>query len=132
MLAGRRVMFAYPGEDFYANIKVELLPEDKYAQAKTDLSSAFDRLLASGDNVRNYALKPSLNGFEIQGQDRTRREGGVLGFYQLFEDRTHTVVTAYLLNQEPPKRFTTMEEYAALRDRFLNRYTSCIRSSLKH
>jgi hypothetical protein len=123
-------MFAYPDEDFYANVKVELLPEESYAQSKTALIDNFEYILASGDNTRNYALKPKLNGFEIQGLDRSKREGGVLGIYLLFEDATRTVVTIYFLNQEPPKRFKTMEEYAVLRDRFLNSYTSCIRAGL--
>jgi len=123
-------MFAYPGESFYANVKVEILPEPGYEKSKKALMDNFDYLLASGDNRRNYALKPHMNGFEIQGLDRSKREGGVLGIYLLFNDATRTVLTIYMLNQEPPERFTTIEEYAALRDRFLSGYTSCIRKAL--
>jgi len=130
MIDGRRVMFAYPGEDFYANVKVESLPAESWNEERIALGDNFDYLLASGDDSRNYRLSPQLNGFSIQGQDRTKREGGVLGFYLLFENATHTVVTIYFLNQEPPLRFKTMEEYAALRDRFLNSYTTCIRKGL--
>ncbi len=125
-------MFAYPNEDFYANVKVELLPSDSYTHSKEALISEFDRILASGDDSRNYSLKPMLNGFEIQGLDRNKREGGVLGIYLFFDNPSHTVTTIYFLNQEPPKRFTTMAEYAVLRDRFLNEYTSCIRKNLNH
>lgn len=131
LVAGRRVMFAYPGEDFYANVKVELLPAPGYEQTKKALIANFEYLLASGDNSRNYALKPHLNGFDIQGLDRSKREGGVLGVYLLFDDATHTVLTIYMLNQEPPHRFRTMEEYATLRDAFLSGYTGCIRKGLK-
>jgi hypothetical protein len=131
LIAGQRVMFAYPGEDFYANVKVELLPEQGYNQAKKALITNFEYILASGDNSRNYALKPHMNGFEIQGLDRGKREGGVLGIYLLFDDPTRTVVTIYMLNQEPPRRFKTMEEYARLRDSFLTGYTACIRKNLK-
>jgi hypothetical protein len=130
MLDGRRVMFAYPDEDFYANIKVEILPAESWEKSRSTLVDNFDFLLASGDDVRNYHLKPELHGFAMQGQDRQKREGGVLGFYLLFDDRAHTVATIYFLNQEPPVRFKTMEEYALLRDRFLNQYTACIRSAL--
>jgi hypothetical protein len=130
MTEGRRVMFAYPDEDFYANVKVELLPAEGYGQSKAALIDNLEYILASGDNTRNFALKPKLNGFEIQGLDRSKREGGVLGVYLLFDDVTRTVVTIYFLKQEPPKRFKTMEEYAVLRDRFLNSYTSCIRTHL--
>lgn len=131
MLDGRRIMFAYPGEDFYANVKVEFLPADSYAASKSALNDNIDYLLASGDNARNYKLKPKLNKFEITGIDRAKREGGVLGVYLLFDAPTHAVITIYFLNQEPPKRFKTMAEYAALRDRFLAAYTSCIRANLK-
>jgi hypothetical protein len=130
MTAGRRIMFAYPGEDFYANVKVEILPEEGFSDSKKALISNFEQILASGDDARNYRLKPTLNGFEIQGLDRSKREGGVLGIYLLFNDATRTVITIYMLNQEPPKRFRTIEEYAALRDRFLNEYTSCVRKGL--
>jgi hypothetical protein len=130
MEEGRRVMFAYPGEDFYANVKVEVLPKDGYAESKAALISSFDQTIASGDTVRNYLLKPILNGFEVQGQDRTKREGGVLGIYLMFDDPTRTVTTIYMLNQEPPKRFHTIEEYALLRDKFLREYTACIRKGL--
>jgi hypothetical protein len=130
MLDGRRVMFAYPKEDYYANVKVEILPAQGYADSKAALIGNFEYVLGGGDNERNYKLKPKLNGFDIQGLDRTKREGGVLGLYLLFDDPTHTVVTIYFLNQEPPKRFKTMEEYAVLRDQFLDGYTSCVRNSL--
>src|ERR1035437_9231906 len=62
MLAGRRVMFAYPDEDFYANIKIEILPRDGYAESKSALIANFEYVLSSGDNSRNYKLKRQLNG----------------------------------------------------------------------
>ena len=124
-------MFAYPNEDFYANVKVELLPKENYRQSRLALIGNFDYLLASSDNARNYSITPTLNGFAIQGLDRAKREGGVLGVYLLFDDPTRTVTTIYFLNQEPPKRFHTMEEYAAVRNKFLNEYTGCIRRKLE-
>lgn len=130
LAAGRRVMFAYPEEDFYANVKVEILPAEGYADSKDALISDFEHTLSIDDNSRNYALKPRLNQFDIQGLDRSKREGGVLGVYLLFDDPTRTVITIYFLNQEPPKRFHNMQEYAAIRDRFLNEYTSCVRKAL--
>lgn len=128
---GRRVMFAYPGEDFYANVKVEFLPADDYAESKKAVLGNFDYLLASGDNSRNYKLKPKFHGFDAEGLDRSKREGGVIGIYLLINDVTRTVVTIYFLNQEPPKRFKTMDEYAAIRDRFLAGFASCIRANLE-
>lgn len=125
MLDGRRIMFAYHDEDFFANLKVEILPEQGYASAREALIGDFDHTLATGGGIRNYALKPTLNGFDIRGLDREKREGGVLGIYLLFDDAKRIVTTIYFLNQEPPKRFQTMAEYAVLRDRFLKQFTAC-------
>jgi hypothetical protein len=130
MVAGRGVMFAYPDKDFYANVKVEVLPEKNYAEMKGTLIDNFDYLLASGkDNARNYELKPILHGFDIRGLDRDKLEGGVLGLYLLFDDTSRVVTTIYFLNQEPKDRsFQTMEEYRLMRDRFLDNYTACVRA----
>jgi len=130
IIEGRRIMFAYPDETFYANVKVEVLPVDGYAESRAALIDDFDGIVAGNGNSRNYKLSSQLNGFRIQGLDRDKREGGVLGIYLFFDDPNHTVTTIYFLNQEPPKRFTTMDQYAMWRDRFLNDYTACIRHSV--
>jgi len=130
LLAGNRIMFAYPKTGFYANLKVERLPSENYSELKQPLIASFDYLLASGDNTRNYSLKPQLNDFDIRGLDRDKIEGGVLGLYLLFDDVQHDVVTVYFLNQKPASRkFKTFEEYRQLRDQFLTTYTSCIRKN---
>lgn len=134
LTAGRRVMFAYPNTDFYANVKVELLPEKNYAQQKQLLMDGFDYTLASSpDNSRNYDLASRLNGMEVQGLDRTKLDGGVLGVYLLFDDPQHLVTTLCLLNQDPARRkFQSLTEYALLRDKFLKTYTACIHGNLAH
>jgi hypothetical protein len=126
--AGRRIVFAYPGEDPYANLKAEHLPAASYADEKRMLIEDFDSTLAAGDSftTRNYALKPKLNRFEIYGLDQSRLEGSVLGIYLFFDDIRHDAITIYFLNQEPKKRFHTVEEYTRLRDDFLENYTYCL------
>ena len=128
MVEGRRVMFAYPEKDFYANAKVEILPEKNYAETRQFLIDSFDYTLASGDgNTRNYGLKPMQNGLDVRGLDRDKLEGGVLGLYLLLDDSSRMVTTIYFLNQEPRDRsFQTMEEYRGMRDRFLVTYTGCV------
>ncbi|MBB5316464.1 hypothetical protein [Tunturibacter empetritectus] len=128
MVEGRRVMFAYPGKDFYANVKVEILPEKDYAETRQTLVDNFDYFLASSkDSTRNYGLKPKLNGLDIRGLDRDKLEGGVLGIYLLLNDATRMVTTIYFLNQEPKDRsFQTIEDYRMMRDRFLSTYTACV------
>ena len=132
MLDGVRVMFAYPNTDFFANVKAELLPPAKYADEKKDLGSEFDNILASGGDTttRNYTLKPTINGYEATGLDRTTLDGGTLGIYMLFDNSRHVVTTVYFLNADPTRRrFANLDEYHKLRDDFLARYTACVRSS---
>jgi hypothetical protein len=128
MVEGRRVMFAYPEKDFYANVKVEILPEKNYAETRQFLIDNFDYMLNSGDgNTRNYGLKPTLNGLDVRGLDRDKLEGGVLGVYLLLDDISRMVTTIYFLNQEPKDRsFQTLEEYRVQRDRFLAAYLTCV------
>jgi len=55
-------------------------------------------------------------------------EGGVLGLYLAFDDKTHIATTIYLLNQEAyARKFQTIEQYQQLRDTFLKTYLACIR-----
>jgi hypothetical protein len=128
MVEGHRVMFAYPDKDFYANVKVEILPEKNYGETKQSLIDNFDYILASGDgNTRNYALKPTMSGLDVRGLDRDKVEGGVLGVYLLLDDSLRMVTTIYFLNQEPKDRsFQTIDEYRVQRDRFLTTYTTCV------
>jgi hypothetical protein len=128
--AGLRVMFAYPDTDFYANVKVERLPAARFDELHHALLENFD-YMAHGNTV-NTAMQSPMNGFEVHGLDRNNMEGGVLGVYLLFDPPAHTVTTIYFLNQDPPSRkFQTMDQYRALRDKFLSTYTGCIRTNLK-
>ena len=130
MEAGMRIMFAYPDTDFYANVKAEVLPSARFAELKQYLLENFQHV-AHG-NIVNTALKSPINGFDAHGFDREKLEGGVLGIYLLFDDTAHTVMTIYLLNQEPQQRkFKDMDEYRLLRDRFLSTYTGCVHDNQK-
>jgi hypothetical protein len=125
LLAGVRIMFAYPGSDFYANVKVEGLPAGRYAELKKSLIDNFDHM-AHGNTV-NRDIQTPFHGLELHGLDREKLEGGVLGVYLFFDDSTRVVTTIYLLNQEPTARkFQTIEEYRKLRDHFLTGYAGCI------
>jgi hypothetical protein len=130
MLAGVRIMFAYPDTDFYANVKAEVLPAQNRAELKKSLLENLQHI-AHGNTV-NTSLKSPLHGFEVHGIDREKLEGGVLGVYLLFDDPESIVTTVYFLNQEPQSRkFQSMDEYRQLRDRFLAGYSACIRENQK-
>jgi len=130
ILRGEHITFSYPSTSFFATVKVEQLPADTFAQGKTDLIGNFDHILAGDDDsARNmaFALRPRLNGFEVYGLDRKKLEGNTLGIYLLIDNRTHIVASVFFLNQEPRlRKFSTLAEYATLRDHFLDAYTSCV------
>lgn len=128
MLAGVRVMFAYPNTDFFANVKAERLPASQYSRLKRVLIENFDYLRASSPSFRiNSAVGSLVHALDVRGMDRDKLEGGTLGFYLIFDDKKQVVVTIYLLNQEPQQRkFQTLDEYRRLRDQFVSRYASCI------
>ncbi len=132
LLDGVMAAFAFSGEPTFANVKVELLPAATYATEKNDLISEFDKINATGnDTQRNYVMKPTLNGFGIQGFDRTALDGKVLGIYLLFDNAHHVATTAYFLNAPPGQRkFNSLNEYNAVREDFLNTYTACVRKAL--
>ena len=125
--SGTRLLYAYPDTQPFASVKVEQIPTADYKQAKQDLIANFEQILTGNDPVtRNYTLKPRLNGTDVYGLDRTRLEGAVVGIYLFFVDRTHTVTTIDFLNQDPTlRRFSSLEDYAPLRDSFVTTYTHC-------
>lgn len=128
LLAGERVMFAYTNTNFYANVKVELLPAANYPQLKQALVDNFQQMAIG--NAVNTALHSPLHGLEIQGVDRNMSGGGVLGLYLLFDEAPHVAITVYLLNQNPKSgKFEAPEEYNRRRDQFLQEYTSCIQAN---
>ena len=129
--AGERVMFAYPMTDFYANVKTELLPADRYAEWKQTLLANLQYLEKEpGGPWPAEALPSGLHGFEVHGNDRHKLEGGVLGMYLMFDDRARVATTIYFLNQHAwQRKFQTMEEYGRLRDNFLRTYTGCVRQN---
>jgi hypothetical protein len=131
MTAGLRIMLGYPLSDFYANVKVESLPVDRYVELKGWLIDNYDYILrTSKDSKANISLHSPVDGFDIRGNDRDKLEGGVLGIYLAFDDKAHIVTTMYLLNQEPYERkFQNIEEYGKLRDSFVQTYLACVRTN---
>jgi len=120
MIAGLRIMFAYPGYDFFANVKAERLPPAEYPRLKQILIENFNYVSGSTPSAKpNDSIASILGGLDARGTDRERLEGGVIGFYVLFDDKRYIATTIYLLNQESSRRnFQTPEEYRKLRDRF--------------
>jgi hypothetical protein len=129
--AAERVMFAYPLTDFFANVRVEELPADRYENLKDELLANLTYLESQPGGPQDaQALPGALHGFEVHGNNRQQLEGDVLGMYVLFDDPAHVAATIHFLNQASWRRkFHTMDEYARLRDQFLTAYTGCVREN---
>lgn len=131
LVAGRQVLVAYPFTDFFANVRAEELPGDRYAAQKAALIAnlAYQEAQPGGPQ-QAQSLPRNLHGFDAYGNNRTKLEGSVLGMYVLFDDVQHVATTISFLNQESWRRkFQTMEDYTQLRDRFLATYTGCVRQN---
>ncbi len=128
--AGERVLFAYPGQDLFANVRLEKLPTKDFLNQKRTLIEDFNHTLAQSPlGVRNYSLPARMRGFEIYGLDRVELSGSVLGIYVFFDDLNRIATTVWFLNQDNVTRpFQTIDQYARLRDAFLKTYTACIRT----
>jgi hypothetical protein len=122
MVDGYRVMFAYPGESPFANLKVEVSDPKEYVNDK----DAIVAHLEASSHVP--PPRKDFHGFDLRSADSgTINGGGTIGIYVLFKDETHTIVTIYFLNQRPESRhFKTRQEYADLRDSFLEGYVECL------
>lgn len=75
MLAGIRIMFAYPNTDFFANVKAEKLPASQYSKLKQILIDNFDFMLTSSSSDRaNSRVASFLPGLDMRGLDRDKLE----------------------------------------------------------
>ena len=123
---GYRVMVSYLGTELFGNLKVERLPQSRYIDEKANLLSNLEFLAAQPGMVPKVQTD-TLNGSVLYGIDRNVLEGGVLSTYVWFRDKESVVVTMYLLNAKPAeRRFSTLTQYQAIRDQFLDAYTKCL------
>lgn len=118
-------MFAYPGTDFFANLKAEQSDPAKYVADKDTVRLSLSEAGRADGNVNIIDFK--LQGFTGQTLTRKALIGNTLGITQLFSDEDSVIVTIYFLNQAPDKRkFRTYEEFVSLRDKFVSGYTDCV------
>jgi hypothetical protein len=130
-VAAEQVMFAWPSTDYFANMRVEQFPADRYENVKDALLANLSYLESQpGGPQEALALPSNFHGFEVHGNNRQKLESSVLGMYVVFDDSAHVAATIHFLNQQSWRRkFQTMDDYARLRDRFLSTFTGCVRQN---
>lgn len=130
-----RVMVDYQKPDYFANIRVDRSTSEGYKDDKEIVIRWINFLNGErGDSEMRFPQKTHYNGFEAYSVHR--REVDVreneLGATVLFDDENKIIVTIYLLNQRPEYRMhKSTGEWKALREKFLSRYTFCVRENLK-
>ncbi|MGI8766263.1 MAG: hypothetical protein ACR2KM_07100 [Gemmatimonadaceae bacterium] len=129
VLHGVSLHIAYAGTPF-VNFKAERLASFDSAKRSLLQNLRFLAEASTGMEAKT-PRRSSLNGFDIHAINRTTLSGGVQSVYLLFRDADQTVVTLYILNtpREAP-RFSTIEQYRVLRDRFVQTYTACVGKKL--
>ena len=124
--SGYRVLVTYREAELFGNLKVERLPKAQFVDEKATLLSSLE-FQSSYAGIEPKVQTDTRNGVTFYGIDRRRLEGGVLSTYTFFRDEQSIVVTLYLLNAEPDvRKFNTLEEYKAVRDKFLDAYSKCV------
>lgn len=122
---GKRVMYAYPGTDFFANLKVERSAPVSYRDDKDIVKKSLIEIAQAdgSSDIQDFVL----HGFSGKTLTKRALSGSTLGITQLFSDEDQMIVTIYFLNQALDKRrFKTFEEFVALRDSFVNGYSECV------
>lgn len=128
---GFRVMYAFEKANYYfANVKVESFDPNKYKSDKIKLISMLQGFSNDAKIKMNYLDKSIRNGFEVYGSEKSVMDvGGIIGSYNVFSDSDNVVVTMDILNQgKENRRFNSLQEYFAIRDKFIEKYTECMKN----
>lgn len=130
---GYRVLITYDETEPFVNLKAEQLAKASYERTKLILIDVLAEMAkGTGDMESNTPVHLQMGSFDVYGVNRKVLQGGVLSAYTLFRHADHTAVTIYFLNDDPAvRKFKTVEQYRAIRDDFLKRYTSCFAGNPK-
>ncbi len=126
MIDGYRIMLAYPGRIYFANMHVEQSDASQYSADKDAAIKSMETLVAPSGTPM-VSEHTSYNGFDTYAaNDPTMTGNGPSGMYVLFRDSKHLIVTIYFVDQKPTDRqFKTFSDYATLRDGVLKDFTTC-------
>ena len=128
MADGYRIMLAYPNTDNFVNLKVEMSASGKFSSDKKAIIEQMETMSSQAIGAAVPLEHTQMSGLDVFAlSNPTVLGGGPLSFYSLFDDQRGIVITAYILNQKPDRRkFQTIEEYRALRDKFINKYVAYV------
>jgi hypothetical protein len=146
--AGVTAMYAYPGSDYFANVKLEqsmpgMFEKDKalviqfidhefrrvkarvasYLEANPETRAKLEVRLAPGKDYMSFERGTGHGIDYVSYTDNViGLTGGTISQIHFFVPGRETIVTAYLLNQKRTK-FTNIEEFLRLRADFIRAWT---------
>jgi hypothetical protein len=123
---GYRIMYGYPGSGFFANVKVELSDPERFL---VDERLARQQIweIAQGCDCA-YEVREH-EGVNYSVLFHRNFGAGVLAMGVMSFPAEHTLVTAYLLDQEPGHRaFESIEEFRVLAERFFPNFIHATRT----
>jgi len=145
---GLRAMYAYPGTDYFANVKVETSMPGMYEKDRALVIQALEhnyhreRALVEAYLAANPELaakvagqtagrevmtleRETVNGIEVVGYtDKVLGlKGGTISQVHFFVPGRETIVTAYLLNQKR-RKFEDIEDFLRLRAAFIQGFAA--------
>jgi hypothetical protein len=130
MIDGYRVLITLDEAQPFANTKVEEFDPRRYEGDKKTIIEGLESFIASDPPGYETPTpqRKQVNGYEIISVGRKELKGGVLSVVNIFDDKNHIIVTAYLLNAPEERKFKDLEEFQRLRDRFAELFTAAMKA----
>ena len=128
---GYRILYNNKKQVPFVNLKVEQSKHDSYAVDTLNIIENLKYLNSSSPMETKDILESNYNGYKIYGLSRnTIESGSILGIFAIFPGNDITLYV-YFNNLKPEFRnFENLEDYKKQRDKFLQEYTSYLKSCL--
>ncbi|MYN44685.1 hypothetical protein GTP23_06295 [Pseudoduganella sp. FT93W] len=127
---GYRLMMFRNSSAPLVNLKLERSFRGRFADDRVAIMTQVQDIAAASKAPHLLVLERSTQqGIEILGLNFAvfGQASGVISHYTLFDERSGTIATAYLLNQRQEVRdFANEAEYLALREQFIGLLAGCL------
>lgn len=121
---GYRLLMHRTGKEPLVNLKIERSVAGKFDLDRKAIALQMEALATGGPAI----VRGQQDGIEIVSVDNpASAASGVRSLVTLFDARSGTIATAYMLNQSPAAReYASDAAYKILRDRFVSALTACM------
>jgi hypothetical protein len=129
---GYRILFRNNKNAPFANLKIELSAATSYGKDTLNILANLKYLNARGINMETKdIIELSYNSFKIYGLSRSSIDkGSTLGSFVMFPGNNISVFFDFENGTPETRSFTTLEEYKAQRNAFMDEYTLYLKNCL--